>query len=173
MHRVTELIEAIIPFLKALHIAALFIWCGGLFSLPLMLSHHDPRDSQADFARLRLATHQTYIFLVTPSAVVAVAAGTWLQLLSEVFMPWMYAKLLFVALLVATHAWLGHIITLQGEVRAQHHIPPAYLTIGAAAVPTLIILVLVLGKPSLSGVSFPDWLTHPRGNQLPFEVPSR
>lgn len=173
MHRVTEWIEAIIPFLKALHVAALVIWCGGLFSLPLMLSHHDPRDSQTEFARIRLATHQTYIFLVTPSAVVAVAVGTWLLFFQEVFVPWMYTKLLFVALLVAAHAWLGHIITLQGERSGHHHAPPAYLTIMAAAVPILIILALVLGKPTLSGYAFPDWLTQPRGNQLPFEVPSR
>ena len=40
-------LEGAIPYLKALHIAALVIWCAGLFALPLMLARHDPALGQA------------------------------------------------------------------------------------------------------------------------------
>jgi protoporphyrinogen IX oxidase len=31
-----------VPYLKAIHIAMLVVWCAGLFALPLMLARHDP-----------------------------------------------------------------------------------------------------------------------------------
>jgi hypothetical protein len=37
--------------------------------------------------------------------------------------------------------------------------------------PMAAILILVLAKPELGGIEFPDWFTEPRGAQLPFDVP--
>ena len=79
-------------------------WCAGLFALPMMLARHDPAIGQADHTRIRHATHYGYTLLVTPAAVLAIAAGTVLIFLREAFMPWMFAKLVLVAALVAFHA---------------------------------------------------------------------
>lgn len=166
-------IAAIVPYFKALHIGALLLWCGGLTALPFMLSRHDPTDTQADYARIRRATHLTYTIAVTPAAVIAVVAGTWLIFFRETFVPWLYAKLFFVACLVTAHAWIGHIIVTVAETKGQHSPPNPYLPVAAVILPMLFILTLVLGKPDLAGIEFPDWLTEPRGGQLPFEVPSR
>lgn len=165
--------QTFVPHLKAVHLAALFLWCGGLFALPLMLSQHDPANTDADFLRIRRATHLTYTMAVTPAAVVAVVAGTWLIFFREALVPWMYAKLLFVALLVGAHGWIGHILVRGTESQRKRKPLPAYVPITAAVVPMLAILGLVLAKPDLSGIEFPDWLTQPRGGQLPFDVPRR
>jgi uncharacterized membrane protein len=78
-------LEGAIPYVKALHIAALVIWCAGLFALPLMLARHDPAIGQADYSRIRLASHYGYTWVVTPAAMLAVAAGTLLIFLRELF----------------------------------------------------------------------------------------
>lgn len=164
---------ALLPHAKALHLLALTLWCGGLLALPLMLAHHDPANSDRAFRRIRRATHLTYTMAVTPAAIAAVVAGTWLIFLGEVLVPWLYAKLLFVAMLAGAHAWIGHVIVAVVESRPQRRPPPQALALGLVLVPVLAILVLVLGKPDLSGPGFPRWLTEPRGGQLPFDVPSR
>jgi protoporphyrinogen IX oxidase len=168
-----EWILATVPYLKAVHIAALFLWCGGLLAMPLMLTRHDPAHSQEDYRRIRSATHLTYTMMVTPAAVAAVIAGTWLIFLREAFVPWLYAKLFFVVVLVGAHAWIGHIVVSVAETTGRHRPPPAYLPIAVLLTPMAAILVLVLGKPELGGIAFPDWLTEPRGGQLPFEMPRR
>jgi len=163
-----------IAIVKFFHIAALAIWCAGLVGLPLLLSKHDSSDAQAAYARLRLLTHQTYIFIITPAAVITIALGTALIFLRDVFVPWMFAKLVAVGVLVLLHAWIGH-ITLrvgeqQGEYQPPRFWPPLMLSVTAFAV--LTILLLVLGKPPLGPDLAPDWLLEPRGQLLPVdEVP--
>ena len=166
-----EWIVATVPYFKALHILALFIWCGGLIAMPLMLTRHDPADTRDDYRRIRRATHLTYTTVVTPAAVIAVIAGTWLIFLRETYVPWLYAKLFFVVLLVSGHAWMGHILVRVAESAGRQRPPPPFLPLAVLLTPMLAILVLVLGKPDLGWIEFPDWLSEPRGGQLPFDVP--
>jgi protoporphyrinogen IX oxidase len=163
----------LVPYLKALHIAGLVLWCGGLFALPSMLAWHDPAIGQADYRRIRRATHYTYTFAVTPAAVIAVIAGTWLILIREVYEPWLFLKLAFVALLVAIHGWVGHIIVEVAETAGIHRPPSPTFTIAALLFTVVAILALVLGKPEFAQLSGPSWLTEPLGRQFPFDVPSR
>ncbi|MCB5177541.1 MULTISPECIES: CopD family protein [Microvirga] len=162
-----------IPYLKALHIAMLSLWCAGLFALPLMLARHDPAIGQADYARIRRATHFGYTFVITPAAVIAIASGTLLIFLREVFVLWMFAKLVFVALLVSFHAWVSYIIVAVAETEGSHTPPEPLVPTLLLMVPILAILTLVLAKPDLSRIPIPDWLEEPRGVQLPFDVPRR
>ena len=166
-------LEGAIPYLKALHIAALVLWCAGLFVLPLMLARHDPAIGQADYSRIRLASHYGYTWVVTPAAVFAVAAGTLLIFLREVFVVWMFAKLVFVALLVGFHAWVGHTIVAVAETEGEHQTPEPLVPLLILLVLILAILGLVLAKPELEKIPLPHWLMEPRGGQLPFDVPSR
>ena len=168
-----DLAQVLIPFFKAAHIAALFIWCGGILAMPLMLSRHDGRNSSSDYLRIRRATHLTYTIVVTPAAVVAVVAGTWLIFFREALVPWLYAKLFFVALLVLAHAWIGHILVGVAESEGRDSPPAPYVPMLVVLLPMIAILFLVLGKPDLSWIEFPAWLAEPRQGQLPFEVPKR
>ena len=166
-------LPVLITLFKGVHIAALILWCAGLLALPLMLSRHDPDATPEDYGRIRRATHMTYAILATPAAIVAVVAGTWLIFFREVFVPWLYAKLLFVAALAAAHAWIGHLVVQVAEKPEKYRPPRSYLPITAVGIPVIAILMLVLGKPELGEIPLPDWLREPRGGQLPFDVPKR
>jgi len=170
---VSDWFAIVVPLFKGVHIAGLMLWCGGLLALPLMLSRHDPAATRDEYRRLRRATHVTYAGIVTPAAVVAVVAGTWLIFFRELYVPWLYAKLHFVAALVAGHAWVGHMVVRVAEAPDRPGTSMPYLTIAAIAVPVLAILILVLGKPDLGGMPLPAWLHEPRGGQLLLDVPRR
>lgn len=162
-------LDPLIPHLKALHVIALALWVGGLFGLPIMMAHHDSVVGQADFSRIRLASHVSYVWVVTPAAVTAVVAGTWLIFLRDVFVPWLFAKLVFVALLIAFHAWIGHHIVKVGESDGRHELPQSRLSFLILLVPVLSILTLVLLKPDLGRIPLPGWLMEPRNLHLPLE----
>lgn len=166
-------LEDLVPYLKALHIVALLVWCGGLFALPSMLAWHDPAIGQADYRRVRRTSHYTYTLAVTPAAVLAVIAGTWLLLIREVYEPWLYLKLFLVALLVAFHGWAGHILVKVAETAGTSRPPsPTVPSLLLLAI-ILTILTLVLGKPEFAELTWPDWLMEPLDRQLPFDVPRR
>jgi protoporphyrinogen IX oxidase len=168
-----EWILASIPYFKVAHITSLFVWCGGLLALPLMLRRHDPGNSRDQFLMIHHVTHQTYIALITPAAVVAVISGTWLMLLRQTFEPWFYAKLVVISLLVMGHAWIGHILV---EARRSHGNKPVarpFVPLTVLLASMAAILFLVLGKPRLEGITMPAGLVETQGRQLPFEVPRR
>lgn len=166
-------LEPIVPHLKALHIAALVLWCAGLFALPLMFARHDRSLGQIAYDLRRRATHYGYAWFVTPAALVAIASGTALVFVRELFTPWLFAKLAFVALLVAFHAWVGRLLIAAAETDAAPEPPRAGAALVVLLAPIVAILMLVLGKPDLSRIPLPGWLLEPRGVQLPFDVPRR
>ncbi|MCV0383952.1 MAG: CopD family protein [Erythrobacter sp.] len=158
----------ILSLVKAIHIAALVIWCAGLVGLPLMLSKHEIGEGQASYAQLRLLTHRAYSYFVTPAAIIAITAGTALIFIAGVFTLWMFVKLLVVGVLVALHAWIGHVVVLMSERRgrfAPRSALPALLPVLGAM---LAILFLVLGKPALESFA-PAWLQQPLGHELPVD----
>ena len=159
----------ILAWVKGLHIAALILWCAGLVALPLVLSKHDVAEEQADYARLRRITHYGYTRIVTPAAVVAIAAGTALIFLRQVFEPWMFAKLVAVGLLVALHALVGHVVVLMSERRGEYA-PPSSKPLLAVVLATMtVVLALVLAKPVIPDLT-PAWLDGPQNRQLPLEA---
>jgi len=162
-----------VPLFKAVHIIGVVVWLGGLIALPLMLIRHDPTVSVEDYRVIRKTSHITYTMGVTPAAVIAVIAGTWLIFMREVFTPWLFAKLAAVALLVVAHAWIGHVVVRIGEEPGEHTPPPAWLPIVAICAPALAILFLVLAKPHLGWIVFPAWMTETHDGQLFFDVPRR
>lgn len=169
----TNWLYPLIPHLKAFHIVTLAVWCAGLFALPLMLARHEPAIGPADYARIRRASHYSYTFVVTPAAVLAIASGTALIFLRELFVLWLFAKLVIVAFLVIFHAWVGHVLVTVAETEGRHTPPEPTAPMLILLVPVVVILALVLGKPDLGRIPVPDWLTEPQGHQLPFDVPRR
>ncbi len=161
-----------IALMKALHIAALAVWCAGLVALPVIMQHYGRGArvrSAAGFAEFRLLSHRGYTRVVTPAAVIAIAAGTALIFMVEIREPWLMAKLAAVAGMVLVHTWLGHLIAQAGEHRGGYRLPstlPALLSV----LPLMgLVLWLVLAKPDLAPLAdlLPDWLRQPRGRELP------
>lgn len=157
---------------KVLHIAAMIIWCAGLVMLPLVLSLHRPEADQDRFNRVRILTHAGYTQLVTPAAVIAIGAGIALIFLRGVFTHWFFAKLVFVSLLVALHAWTGHLVAQIGEHREKHRSPLGGLLATANVAVMTAILALVLLKPEIDETLLPQWLRMPLGYPLGFELPT-
>lgn len=157
--------------LKAMHIAALLLWCSGLFALPLMLSKHEPQQTQSHFARLRKLTDYNYRFVMTPAAVIAIAAGTALVFVRSVYEPWMFAKMAAVGLLVCLHTWQGWAVMRMGETAGQARPPGVLLMTGFTVCVIGAVLLLVLGKPPLPADLLPGWLMAPRYRPLPVEEP--
>lgn len=166
-------IPALIPHAKAVHIAMLSIWCAGLFALPLMLARHDPTIGHSDYARIRNATYLGYVFVVTPAGLFAIGSGIALIFLRETFVPWFFAKMVFVAMLVGFHVWVGRTLVAVGETLGKADPPEPGWPLAILLVPILAILALVLAKPELAEIPMPEWLLEPRGVQLPFDVPRR
>ncbi|MGR3575750.1 MAG: CopD family protein [Sagittula sp.] len=164
---------SLVPHLKALHISMLLLWCGGLFALPLMLARHDPAIGQSDYSRIRQATHYAYTFGITPAAVLAIASGTALIFLRDLFVTWLFAKLVFVAMLVIFHVWIGYVLVAVAEREGEHRAPRPALPLILLTVSILAVLSLVLAKPELGEFPVPGWLREPRGHPLPFDVPRR
>lgn len=158
----------IVAWVKAVHIAALILWCASLIGLPLLLAKHREDEPQAVYARLRRLTHGAYVRIVTPAAVVAIAAGTALIFLRGTFAPWLFAKLVAVGLLVALHALIGHTVVSMSERRGEY-VPPGPVPLVVATLATMsAVLFLVLAKPVMPDLT-PAWLDRPIGRQLPVE----
>jgi protoporphyrinogen IX oxidase len=165
-------LDTLVPHLKGLHIGFISIWMAGLMALPAMLARHEQAIGQVDFQRIRRATHYGYVWAITPAAALAVATGLALIFLREVFVPWMFAKLVLVACLVGLHAWIGHTIIAVAETEGRHEPPEPTVPIILLGAAVAGVLLLVIFKPDLAGLPIPDFLRQPVRGDLPFDVPS-
>jgi protoporphyrinogen IX oxidase len=150
--------------LKVLHIAALSIWCMGLFSMPGLLAAggrlHDPSETDRSHRLTRLV----FIQVMSPAAVVAIAAGTGLLLYGGVFAPWMFAKLGAVSALVLIHLLAGRLATATRLGASYGRVRQTLATLATTIVVTTI-LWLVLAKPIIDLSALPDWARQPGGLQ--------
>jgi len=161
-----------IAVLKFVHISALALWCAGLVALPVILHFYGRGDShrtQAGFERLRHLTHFSYIGMLGPAAVVAIAAGTALIFLLELVDAWMMVKLVAVAGMALVHAWLGHLTSQIGHGAGEYRLPPPLLALVAVLPLMGVVLWLVLAKPDLQPLieQLPEFLRVPQGRELP------
>jgi uncharacterized membrane protein len=179
--------------LKALHLATLLVWCAALLALPLMLKWPRSGPAGGKHDALRRLLQATYTRLATPAAVIAIAAGTALLFAAKAFEPWMFAKLVAVALLVALHVRIGLVLEHLGQAAAPGHQPvdaaareraaaqalarapvrlALWLALGAALAMALVLL-LVLAKPAPPAGLWPHWLLTPRHQPMPVAEPPK
>lgn len=161
-----------IALLKGLHIGALSLWCAGLVALPIILQVYGRREevrTQVGFSEFRLLVHAAYTRVVTPAAVVAIAAGTALIFAVGLTEAWLAAKLLAVVGMVLVHAWLGHLAARSTEERGCYRMPPALLSLPASLLCMGAVLYLVLAKPDLQPMidALPPDFRVPQGRSLP------
>lgn len=159
-----------IVVLKALHIAAIALWAGGLVMLLLLFRGYRPGLSDAAYVRFRRLTHYSYVRFVTPSAVVAVGTGIGLILLRGIYEPWLFAKLGLVSLLAMLHGYCGHMIVRTAETRGMARLPSPMLVLGPVSIVLSGILVLVLAKPVFA-IDWPQWMMEPQSASIPRWVP--
>jgi len=138
----------------SLHIAALLIWCAALLYLPPLIAGNYSCDAGVTrrFRRHNSIARFIFTHVATPSALVAIIAGTVVFWLNHSIEVWLLAKLTAVTLLVVGHTLTGLLI-LRAE-RADDYFPLVWRCRALAAffiIIMAIILWLVLAKPA-SGV---------------------
>jgi putative membrane protein len=153
-----------IVWLKSLHIAALVIWCGGLLTLPILLTQREAAGNRgAEVDRLHRYTRFAYIALVSPAAFVAIGSGTALILVREIFTVWLAIKLVFVGFLVFLHVWLGLLVL--SVFKEDKNFRPWRAVSGVVTISLTLtgILWAVLAKPDLSTDFLPADFHEPGG----------
>jgi len=100
-------------WVKALHIVLIASWFAGLFYLPRIYVNLAMETEPAAQQRLLLMARKLFRFM-TLIAVPALACGLWLWLVVGIGrgQRWMDAKLGVVILLIAYHAYCGHLLSV-------------------------------------------------------------
>ncbi|HWK95866.1 MAG TPA: CopD family protein [Pseudolabrys sp.] len=158
-----------IAWTKAVHIAALIVWCAGLLVLPSIYgrrsSVHGP-----DLHELHRFARAVFIRVTSPAAFLTVIAGITLIFLREVFTAWMALKLVAVGALVVIHMRQGHVLLSLFEPGRDYALWRTTATILATTSAIGAILWLVLAKPPIDTARLPDRLLTPGGLQSLLET---
>lgn len=135
-------------WIKSLHIVFMVAWFAGLFYLPRLFVYHAMADDAVGIERFKVMERKLYRGIMTPSMLVTLALGAWMWLGYGITGAWLHAKLVLVALLVAHHFYLGHLVALFRDGRNRHgHVFYRWLN-EIPALPLLIgIVYLVVAKP--------------------------
>ncbi len=150
-------------WLKAVHISALVIWCGGVLALPGLFGLRSSVTTGPDLWHLQRFIRHAYRGIISPAAFVAVVSGTALVFVQEVFTAWFAAKLAAVGVLTIIHIRFGYIILHLFEEDAPYQRWRKWLSIVITLATIGAILWLVLDKPPFELEPLPLWLTRPGG----------
>lgn len=135
------------PWMITLHIVFLVIWSGALIYMPRLFIDEAYSDNIESRKRAFVMQRALYSWVMTPSALLTVVAGSWLIFERGFEGGWFPAKLALVMLMVFFHAYCGR---LMEELRLHHvrHRPIYYWSL--PLVPLLLItgvVTLVVAKP--------------------------
>jgi len=129
-------------WVKALHIVFVITWFAGLFYLPRLFVYHAMAEDAVSRERFRIMERKLYRGIMTPSAVLAVALGTWLWLgWFRGASGWLHAKIALVVLLIAYHLWCGALLrAFAAERNRRSHVWLRWFN----EVPVVILIATVL-----------------------------
>lgn len=102
-------------WLKAFHIIAVVTWFAGLFYLPRLLVHHAEESEPVARARLKIMERKLSVMLHIAGGL-TVLLGVATLIAAMMIMPgyfmqgWLHAKLLLVAVLIAYHFYIVHLV---------------------------------------------------------------
>jgi putative membrane protein len=129
-------------WVKALHIVFVITWFAGLFYLPRLFVYHAMAEDAVSRERFKVMERKLYRGIMTPSAVLAVALGTWLWLgWFRGASGWLHAKIALVLLLIAYHLWCGALLrAFAAERNRRSHVWLRWFN----EVPVVILIATVL-----------------------------
>lgn len=130
---------------KALHIATVALWFGGLFLLPALLGSRARSNADADVYFIPVA-RRLYFHLMTPAAGIAVAIGTALIAVAPGG-AWLPAKLIVVAIALALHMYLGLALFDLSNGRSRHRPITFSLLAWTPVALAVAIVMLTATKP--------------------------
>lgn len=132
-------------WIKALHIIFMVTWFAGLFYLPRLFVYHANTQELEGRQRFKIMERKLFYGIMTPGAVLTVAFGVWLMVLRggdwAASTTWLHIKLLLVAILVAYHLYLGHVVArFKNDSNSRGHVYYRWLN----EFPVLILIIVVL-----------------------------
>ena len=102
-------------WIKSLHIIAMVTWFAALFYLPRLFVYHAQAEDRISQERFCVMERKLFFGIMTPGAILTMAAGVWLLFLQgfDWFFAstWLHWKLGLVALLIVYHCYLGVLCT--------------------------------------------------------------
>jgi len=107
-------------WVKALHIIFMVTWFAGLFYLPRLFVYHAQATDAPGIERFKIMERKLYYGIMTPSAVLTIAFGTWLWLGYGPWGRWLHVKLALVAILVGYHLYCARLIEDLRRDRNRH-----------------------------------------------------
>ena len=132
-------------WMKWLHIVAVISWMAGILYLYRLLIYHRERgvSSSEIHELLKLMEYRLYRYITIPAMIIAAIAGTLMIVLNGDLLigGWLWAKLLFVAGLMASTLYAGSIVR-QAAINPQTLPTSRFLRV-ANEVPTVLMLVIV------------------------------
>ncbi|MDP2409754.1 MAG: CopD family protein [Pseudolabrys sp.] len=158
-----------IAWTKAIHIAALMVWCAGLLVLPSIYAQRKALRGPSLHELHRFA-RAVFINVTSPAAFLTVIAGTALIFLRDVFTVWMAFKLVAVGALAVLHMRQGYVLLAVFEPGRSYAIWRQILATTVTLGVIGVILWLVLAKPPIATAQLPDWLLTPGGLQSLLET---
>lgn len=134
-------------WVKSFHIVFMVAWFAGLFYLPRLFVYHAQATDDSAIATFKVMERKLYRGIMTPCMVLTLALGLWLWLGYGISGKWLFAKLVFVGLLISHHFWLGNLVKVFArDANARTHV--FYRWINELPLLYLIaIVILVVVKP--------------------------
>src|SRR5688572_16944142 len=134
-------------WVKSFHIVFVVAWFAGLFYLPRLFVYHALADEAATREQFKVMERKLYRGIMLPTMVLTLATGAWMWLGYGITGAWLHAKVALVALLVAYHFWLGHLVRAFARDQNSHtHVFYRWIN-ELPLVLLLVIVVLVVVKP--------------------------
>jgi protoporphyrinogen IX oxidase len=137
-------------WLKALHVIAVVTWFAGLFYLPRLYVYHADAKDPISTQRFEIMERRLFA-IMSIGAAASIIFGLAMLIESPAYlaMTWLKVKLLFVALLIAYHAYCYKLLR---DFAAQRNKRSAKWLRAFNEVPSLLliaIVILAVVKPSL------------------------
>lgn len=131
----------------SLHIAFLTVWSASLLAMPLLLARQAAAAEAQERRRLELMQRWLYAVLMTPSALLTVAFGTWLVFERGFEGGWLPVKLALVTGMGLFHVYCGVLLGSRTEPWTKHRALYYYALLPAPALLVVAVVTLVTAKP--------------------------
>jgi protoporphyrinogen IX oxidase len=129
-------------WLKAIHVIAVVTWFAGLFYLPRLYVYHADAKDEISIRRFEIMERRLFA-IMTIGAAASIFFGLAMLINSPAYMEmrWLQIKLLFVALVIAYHAYC---YKLMRDFEAQRNTRSAKWFRGFNELPSLLLIAIVI-----------------------------